>query len=109
MVLYAVTDRGRLLETVLGRAVVGSAHRPGSAPLELPLLTRHRRRRAGRRQGSRGREWLRLARRAKLLSWVCSATMTLRGAVAIAAGVVAGSVALIGFGIDSGSRASPPW
>jgi hypothetical protein len=46
-------------------------------------------------------EWLRLARRAKVLSWVSLAYMTLEGAVAITAGLVAGSVALIGFGIDS--------
>ena len=43
----------------------------------------------------------RLIRRVKLLSWVSLAWMTVEGAVAIAAGVVAGSVALIGFGLDS--------
>jgi divalent metal cation (Fe/Co/Zn/Cd) transporter len=46
-------------------------------------------------------EWLRLARRARLLSWASLAYMTLEGAVGIAAGIVAGSFALIGFGIDS--------
>jgi divalent metal cation (Fe/Co/Zn/Cd) transporter len=46
-------------------------------------------------------EWLRLAARARLLSWVSLAYMTLEGAVAIVAGLVAGSVALIAFGIDS--------
>ena len=46
-------------------------------------------------------EWLRLARRARLLSWLSLAWMTAEGAVAIAAGIVAGSIALIGFGIDS--------
>ena len=46
-------------------------------------------------------EWLRLARRARLLSWASLAYMTLEGAVAIVAGIVAGSIALIGFGIDS--------
>jgi divalent metal cation (Fe/Co/Zn/Cd) transporter len=46
-------------------------------------------------------EWLRLARRAKLLSWVSLGYMTFEGAVAIAAGLVAGSVALVGFGLDS--------
>jgi divalent metal cation (Fe/Co/Zn/Cd) transporter len=46
-------------------------------------------------------EYLRLARRVKLLSWFSLAWMTLEGAVAILAGVLAGSIALIGFGIDS--------
>jgi divalent metal cation (Fe/Co/Zn/Cd) transporter len=43
----------------------------------------------------------RLAARAKLLSWISLGYMTVEGAVAILAGVLAGSVALIGFGIDS--------
>lgn len=43
----------------------------------------------------------RLASRAKLLSWASLAYMTLEGGIAILAGVLAGSVALIGFGIDS--------
>ena len=43
----------------------------------------------------------RLATRAKLLSWVSLAYMTLEGAIAILAGILAGSVALIGFGLDS--------
>jgi divalent metal cation (Fe/Co/Zn/Cd) transporter len=43
----------------------------------------------------------RLARRARLLSWLSLAWMTVEGAVAIAAGLVASSIALIGFGLDS--------
>jgi divalent metal cation (Fe/Co/Zn/Cd) transporter len=43
----------------------------------------------------------RLAHRVKLLSWLSLAWMTVEGAVAIAAGVVAGSIALVGFGLDS--------
>jgi divalent metal cation (Fe/Co/Zn/Cd) transporter len=43
----------------------------------------------------------RLARRARRLSWLSLAWMTVEGAVAIAAGVTAGSIALIGFGLDS--------
>jgi divalent metal cation (Fe/Co/Zn/Cd) transporter len=42
-----------------------------------------------------------LAARARLLSWASLAYMTREGAVALLAGVLAGSVALIGFGIDS--------
>jgi divalent metal cation (Fe/Co/Zn/Cd) transporter len=43
----------------------------------------------------------RLAQRVKLLSWLSLAWMTVEGAVAIVAGIVAGSIALIGFGLDS--------
>lgn len=43
----------------------------------------------------------RLAGRARLLSWLSLAWMTAEGAVAIAAGVAAGSIALVGFGLDS--------
>jgi divalent metal cation (Fe/Co/Zn/Cd) transporter len=43
----------------------------------------------------------RLAGRVKVLSWASLAYMTFEGAVAIVAGIVAGSVALVGFGIDS--------
>jgi divalent metal cation (Fe/Co/Zn/Cd) transporter len=43
----------------------------------------------------------RLARRARLLSWLSLAWMSVEGAVAISAGVVASSIALVGFGLDS--------
>jgi divalent metal cation (Fe/Co/Zn/Cd) transporter len=46
-------------------------------------------------------EYLRLAQRARWLSWASLAYMAAEGAVAIVAGIVAGSIALIGFGIDS--------
>jgi divalent metal cation (Fe/Co/Zn/Cd) transporter len=46
-------------------------------------------------------EWLRAASRARLLSWVSLVWMGLEGAVAITAGVLAGSIALVAFGIDS--------
>lgn len=46
-------------------------------------------------------EWLGLARRAKVLSWASLGYMTVEGAVALTAGIVAASPALIGFGIDS--------
>jgi divalent metal cation (Fe/Co/Zn/Cd) transporter len=50
-------------------------------------------------------DWLRLARIARLLSWLTLAWMGIEGGVAIAAAVVAGSVALLGFGLDSGIEA----
>jgi divalent metal cation (Fe/Co/Zn/Cd) transporter len=43
----------------------------------------------------------RLARRVTSLSWLSLGYMVLEGGIAILAGVLAGSVALIGFGIDS--------
>jgi divalent metal cation (Fe/Co/Zn/Cd) transporter len=46
-------------------------------------------------------EYRRLANQAKWLSWASLAYMALEGLVAVVAGIVAGSVALIGFGIDS--------
>jgi divalent metal cation (Fe/Co/Zn/Cd) transporter len=46
-------------------------------------------------------EYLRLARHAKLLSWISLGYMALEGLVAVVAGIVAGSIALIGFGLDS--------
>lgn len=47
------------------------------------------------------REHRRLAARVRLLSWVSLGYMAMEGAVAILAGILAGSVALIGFGLDS--------
>ena len=45
--------------------------------------------------------WLRLARRARLLSWLSLAWLLVEGSVAIVAGLAAGSIALLGFGLDS--------
>lgn len=50
---------------------------------------------------ARSPEWLRVARRARFLSWLSLAWMGAEGAIAITAGLLAGSIALIGFGIDS--------
>jgi divalent metal cation (Fe/Co/Zn/Cd) transporter len=47
------------------------------------------------------RERDRLIRRAKALSWLSLGWMAVEGAVAIVAALLAGSVALLGFGIDS--------
>ncbi len=46
-----------------------------------------------------------LARRARMLSWLGLVWIGAEGAVAIAAGLAAGSVALVGFGIDSAIEA----
>ncbi len=53
------------------------------------------------RPHARGDDWLRAAHRAKRLSWLSLVWMGAEGAIAITAGVLAGSIALIGFGIDS--------
>src|SRR3954454_16612093 len=45
--------------------------------------------------------WMADARRARFLAWLSLAWMTVEGAVGIAAGVAAGSIALVGFGLDS--------
>jgi hypothetical protein len=46
-------------------------------------------------------EWLRLARLARLLAWISLGWLCIEGSVAVIAGLVAGSVALVGFGLDS--------
>lgn len=46
-------------------------------------------------------QWLAAARRARQLSWISLVWMSLEGGLAITAGILAGSIALIGFGIDS--------
>ena len=45
--------------------------------------------------------WLRLAGLAKLLAWISLGWLCVEGSVAVVAGVVAGSIALVGFGLDS--------
>jgi divalent metal cation (Fe/Co/Zn/Cd) transporter len=50
---------------------------------------------------ARSREWHDAARRARWLSWLSLAWMGAEGAIALTAGVLAGSIALISFGLDS--------
>lgn len=49
----------------------------------------------------RSREWLRAARKARMLSWLSLAWMGTEGLVGIATGVIAGSIALTGFGLNA--------
>jgi divalent metal cation (Fe/Co/Zn/Cd) transporter len=49
----------------------------------------------------RSREWHAAARKARFLSWLSLAWMGAEGAIAITAGILAGSIALISFGLDS--------
>jgi divalent metal cation (Fe/Co/Zn/Cd) transporter len=50
---------------------------------------------------ARSPEWHAAAKRARLLSWLSLAWMGVEGAIAITAGILAGSIALISFGLDS--------
>ena len=50
---------------------------------------------------TRDARWQQAARRARLLSWLSLGYMAAEGAIAIVAAVIAGSVALLGFGLDS--------
>jgi hypothetical protein len=50
---------------------------------------------------ARDATWLRQARVAKWLAWVSLGWLCIEGGVGVAAGIIAGSVALVGFGLDS--------
>jgi len=49
----------------------------------------------------RDETWLRAARRARILSWISLVWMGAEGVLGVTLGVLAGSIALIGFGLDS--------
>ena len=70
-----------------GRRAAGADQCEGAGPVTAPA------------------DWLRLARIARILSWLTLAWMGIEAGVAIGAAVVAGSVALLGFGLDSGIEA----
>jgi divalent metal cation (Fe/Co/Zn/Cd) transporter len=70
-----------------------------SVPLELPLAAPvEAARPVAAISAERYRE---LARRVRLLSWLSLGAMSVEGIVAIVAGILAGSIALVGFGLDS--------
>jgi len=50
-------------------------------------------------------QWLRLARRARQLSWLTLGWLGIEAAAGVIAALLAGSVALLGFGLDSGIEA----
>jgi divalent metal cation (Fe/Co/Zn/Cd) transporter len=54
---------------------------------------------------TRGPGWHQAARQARLLSWLSLAYMAAEGTIAIIAATLAGSVALLGFGLDSAIEA----
>jgi len=57
------------------------------------------------RQPPRSAAWERAATQARLLSWLTLGWLGIEAGVAVAAALAAGSVALLGFGIDSGIEA----
>jgi hypothetical protein len=69
--------------------------------LELPVLTTPTTASERQQAPVAPAERDRLISRAKALSWLSLAYMTVEGAVAITAAALAGSVALLGFGLDS--------
>jgi divalent metal cation (Fe/Co/Zn/Cd) transporter len=72
------------------------------SPVELPTLPAKPPRRPATPVAGISRErYELLARRVRLLSWLSLGWMTVEGAVAITAGLVASSIALVGFGLDS--------
>lgn len=74
----------------------------------IPLLSRRTKATGGAeptRPAKGSADWLRLARTARILSWLTLTWMAVEGGVAIGAALAAGSVALLGFGLDSGIEA----
>jgi divalent metal cation (Fe/Co/Zn/Cd) transporter len=69
-----------------------------SAPVELPLAVPVASPEVASISPQRYRE---LARRVRLLSWLSLGAMSVEGIVALVAGIMAGSIALVGFGLDS--------
>jgi len=69
-----------------------------SAPVELPLAARTVVRPTPTISPERYR---RLAGRVRLLSWLSLGAMSVEGGVALLSGIMAGSIALVGFGLDS--------
>lgn len=51
--------------------------------------------------GTPSQDWHEAARRARLLSWISLGYMAAEGLVGVVAAILAGSVALLGFGLDS--------
>jgi divalent metal cation (Fe/Co/Zn/Cd) transporter len=70
-----------------------------SAPAGLPMAVTTARPRP--RAAISPEHYRRLAARVKLLSWLSLGVMSVEGIVAILAGIMAGSIALVGFGLDS--------
>ena len=79
---------------------LGAGGRGAMSPVELPTLQPAPAAPPPVATISRER-YEQLAGRVRLLSWLSLGWMTIEGAVAITAGIVASSIALVGFGLDS--------
>jgi divalent metal cation (Fe/Co/Zn/Cd) transporter len=79
---------------------MSTTDRPGLIQL-TPAAARGELRVLGQRPGLAPEDRARLEQRAKLLAWAGNGWHLVEFAVALAAGIAAGSVALIGFGLDS--------
>jgi hypothetical protein len=79
---------------------MSTTERPGLVEL-TPAAARAELRVLAQRPPLGPEERARLERRAKLLAWVGNGWHLVEFAVALAAGIAAGSVALVGFGVDS--------
>ena len=83
------------------RLANGSGARPGEAACGRLIIVSSQPIQLGVGIPGRDEAWLRAARRARILSWISVAWMGAEGVLGIALGVLAGSIALIGFGFDS--------
>ncbi len=81
------TGNRRVNPIELPTLVTPTAATPAQAPRPVASISRER--------------YEELAGRVRLLSWLSLGWMTIEGAVAITAGIVASSIALVGFGLDS--------
>jgi len=72
------------------------------SPVELPTLQPAAASLASPAVAISRQRYEELAHRVRLLSWLSLFWMTIEGVVAITAGIVASSIALVGFGLDSG-------
>jgi divalent metal cation (Fe/Co/Zn/Cd) transporter len=79
---------------------MSTSERPGLIQL-TPAAARGELRVLGQRPPLEPEARARLERRAKLLAWIGNGWHLVEFAVALAAGIAAGSVALVGFGLDS--------
>ncbi len=92
MVMYALTELAGRWSRRSAQTIAGAVSAVECRPSQP---ARHR------RSPDLARALRAARRRVRLLSWFSLAWMTIEGAIAIIAGIVAGSVALVGFGLDS--------
>jgi hypothetical protein len=90
----------RTSTTTVAVTAMSTTERPGLIQL-TPAAARRELRVLGQRPPLEPAARLRLAQRAKLLAWVGNGWHMVEFAIVLTAGIAAGSVALVGFGLDS--------